>query len=177
MAKKALALVDDDVAAAVQQANALLPRINAGDVQAQRDLRELLGGYPDLWASVGNLALQAELSMIKVAAGDNAVIEEAIKRKLSTMRTELLSDGASPLERLLVNRVVATWLALYYAEATYHQRLKSGIAWADNDGYQRDIDRIHRRYLAAIRTLASVQRFVLPPMQINVANRQINVAG
>jgi hypothetical protein len=60
VAKRQPANDEDDIKLAAGQANALLPRVNAGDLHAQRALREILDGHPDLWASAGNLAQQAE---------------------------------------------------------------------------------------------------------------------
>jgi hypothetical protein len=173
----AIAKSDEPLEAVVAQARALLPRVNAGDHKARAALRELLDGAPDLWLSVGNLASQAEQSMIAMAAGDNAVFKEAIERKLRKLRRELAGSEPAPLECLLVDRVVAGWLALSYAEASYHQAQRNGLDWTDSEYMQRRIDRAQRRYLAAIRTLATVRRLLVPTMQVNIADRQINVAG
>ena len=62
----------------------------------------------------------------------------------------MTADDASPLEKLLVDRVVAGWLALIYAEANYHQNLPRGLSWEDSEYMQRRIDRAHRRYLSAL---------------------------
>jgi hypothetical protein len=114
--------------------------------------------------------------MIQVAAGDNDIVREAIQGQLDKLRRDLRGPEPTPLERLLVDRVVAGWMALNYAEAKYHERLKGGLNWAENEYFQREIDHIHRRYLAAIRNLASVRRLILPTMQVNIADQQLNVA-
>jgi hypothetical protein len=174
----AIAKTGKDLQLAVAQANALLPRVNAGDKKAQGELRQILDGHPEIWLSMGNLASQAEQSMILVAAGDNAIVKEAIERGLAKLRQDLGSDDASPLERLLVNRVVASWLYLHYAEANYYQTLRGGMNWGNSEHHQRQIDRAQRRYLAAIRTLATVRRLLMPAVQVNIAEeiKQINVA-
>jgi hypothetical protein len=45
------------------------------------------------------------------------------------------------------------------------------------DYHQRRMDAAHRRFLAALEALATVRRLTLPALQINVARRQVNVAG
>jgi hypothetical protein len=167
---------DDATMAAVGRANALLPAANAGDRRALAELRQILDGSPELWTGVGNLAFQAQQQLIAVAAGTNDVIREAIERKLGEVRRGLTGPDASLLERLLVDRIVAGWLALHYAEAQYHQRLRNGLGWEESEAHQRQIDRCQRRYLAAIRTLATVRKLMAPTVQINVAEQQINVA-
>jgi hypothetical protein len=39
------------------------------------------------------------------------------------------------------------------------------------------MDRAHRRYLSAIKTLATVRKLALPVLQVNIAKKQVNVAG
>jgi hypothetical protein len=39
------------------------------------------------------------------------------------------------------------------------------------------MDRAHKRYLSAIKTLATVRKLAVPVLQINVAKQQVNVAG
>lgn len=41
--------------------------------------------------------------------------------------------------------------------------------------HQRRIDAAHRRYLAAMKSLALVRRLQIPPMQANFAEKQVNV--
>jgi hypothetical protein len=43
--------------------------------------------------------------------------------------------------------------------------------------YQACIDRAHKRYLSAIKALAVVRRLALPVLQVNIAKKQVNVAG
>ena len=43
--------------------------------------------------------------------------------------------------------------------------------------YQKSIDRAHRRYLSAIKTLATVRKLALPVLQVNIAKKQVNVAS
>jgi hypothetical protein len=39
------------------------------------------------------------------------------------------------------------------------------------------MDRAHRRYLSAIKALALVRRLAVPVLQVNIARKQVNVAG
>ncbi len=92
------------------------------------------------------------------------------------MKTELAGPKPSPLERLLVDRIAACWLQVHYADALYAQRMgEVSVGWGDY--LQRRQDRAHRRYLASIRALAQVRRLLSPPVQINVGQNQVNLAG
>ena len=43
--------------------------------------------------------------------------------------------------------------------------------------YQHWLDRAQKRYLTALKTLAQVRRLLVPVVQVNIAQKQINVAG
>ena len=144
--------------AAITRANALLPAANRGDARVQAELRELLDGTPDLWTGVGNLAAQAERSAVASVSGRNTVVAEAITRELAALRRKLQGEEPSPLERLLVDRVVAGWLAVHHAEANYHQRLAQGLSRAEAEYVERRVGGAQRGCLAAIQAVATVRR-------------------
>ena len=54
---------------------------------------------------------------------------------------------------------------------------RKGGRFAEGDYWQKQQERAHRRYLSAIRTLAQVRRLLVPAMQVNIAERQLNVLG
>jgi hypothetical protein len=83
------------------------------------------------------------------------------------MRKELSGPNPTPLEKLLVQRVVATWLQVQHAELAFSEA--EGISLALGDYYQRRMDHAHRRHLTAIRTLATVRKLALPVLMLNVA--------
>jgi len=79
------------------------------------------------------------------------------------------------LERLLSKRIAVCWLQLQYYEAIYAQNL-SKFTITQSEYHQRRIDKAHRRYLSAIRTLAQIRKLG-PAVQINIAEKQINTAS
>jgi hypothetical protein len=48
---------------------------------------------------------------------------------------------------------------------------------AQVEHYQRRLDHAHRRYLSALKALALVRKLALPVLQVNIAKKQVNVAG
>jgi hypothetical protein len=149
-----------------------------GDSKALAKLHELFDATPSLWDSVGDLAFQAEYSMLEVMAGQNTVVREAVSRKLRKMRKELAGPTPSPLEALLAERIAACWLHLQHAESIYAQAFKQGsIPLAVGDYHQRRLSRAQRRYVEAIRTLAQVRRLLTPVVQVNIAEQQVNLAA
>jgi hypothetical protein len=161
--------------AVVVQVNALLPAANAGDPAALAELREVLDTAPQLWKEVGNLGRKAELDLVRMAAGTNPVVKDAIDRKLDALRHEVAGPHPSPLERLLADRVAIGWLSLTVAEGTYHQALERGLNQSDDTFHQQRIERAQRRYLAAIKALAQVRKLGVPAVQVNIGEKQINL--
>jgi hypothetical protein len=147
-----------------------------GDKKTLPVAREMLNRLPSIWEQLGNTALQAERIWIQVIAGKDPLVQEGIQRKLSSMRTELLGAESTPIERLLVDRVIACWLQLHYADAIYGQHIGE-LTINQAEYHQRRLDRAQRRYLQAIITLAQVRRLLGPTVQINVGEKQINLAG
>jgi hypothetical protein len=149
-------------------------RAERGDESALPAVRELLLRPEAVDLLGGDLARQAERSLINVAAGKNLAFREALLRKLELMRAELAGPGPTPLERLLVERVAACWLHLHDLETRFAQARNLLITQADHQ--QRTIDRAHRRYLTAIKTLAVVRRLAVPALvaQVNIAGQQVN---
>jgi hypothetical protein len=54
---------------------------------------------------------------------------------------------------------------------------QKGLPWAQVQEYQKWLDRAHRRYLSALKTLATVRRLLVPAVQVNIADKQVNVAS
>jgi len=158
----------------------LLRRVHEeGDEGALPLLREILDEVPTLARRLMDPAKQAELSMIKSYAGDDLLVRETLPQTLRAMREELGGKDPSPLERLLVERVVATWFSLQYFEAIYAQNIRK-LTIQQSEFHQKRIDHAHRRHLSAVRTLAQVRKLLkgrTTVAQINIAEKQINSAS
>ncbi len=79
-------------------------------------------------------------------------------------------------ERLLAGRVALRWLGLAVEEGAYHLTLAWGVDASDDEFHQQRVERAQRRYLAAIKALAQVRRLGVPALQVNIGDKQINVA-
>jgi hypothetical protein len=154
----------------------LLRQAEQGDRKVLPALRKWLDTHPAFWDDVEDLAQAARRSFVKRAGGDkNLLVQEVYDRKLTGLAQELAGPTPSPLERLLVERIVLCWLHLYYAEAMYVQHMQD-LTLRQADFHQQRISKAHSRYLSAIRTLAQVRRLGVPAMQVNIGAQQVNVA-
>jgi hypothetical protein len=102
--------------------------------------------------------------------------KELLKRQLAAMRKEIAGENPSPLERLLAERVVATWLQIQLFEGLYAASMYKSMSIDQANYQQKRLDRAHRNHLSAIRALAQIRKLG-PAVQINIAEQQINTAG
>jgi hypothetical protein len=163
-------------AAAVKELKDLIVRVRDGDEGAVPRMREIFCQAPELARRFVDPAIQAERSIIEsFAVGDGGLmVQEALPHTLKALRVELGGVSPSPLERLLVERIVATWLQLHYFETLYAQNMDDLII-SQGEYHQKRIDRAHRRHLSAIKTLTQIRKMG-PAVQINIAEKQINTA-
>jgi len=148
----------------------LLKRAEQGDRDVLPELRQALDADARIWEHYGSLAAHAEASLIRLAAGVNLVLAESLQRKLKALKDELCDETTSPLERLLVGRVTATWLQTAYFDALMTQ--STGSSEARSKMIQRQQDAAHRRHLTAVKTLATVKKLLKPsPSPVEIASR------
>ena len=95
----------------------IIDRAESGDSEAVPALRNILDRIPAIREVLGaDLERTVERSIVKSLAGDkNLAFPEAIKRKLAALREGLEGHSPSPIERILVDRVVACWLQVQEA--------------------------------------------------------------
>jgi len=96
---------------------AVVARAKSGDAKAVPRLREFLARFPLLWQRYGDLAAQAEVAWVNLAAGTDLHLKESLLRFAAEQRALLTRPSASPIEKLLVDRAVACWLQLQYFSA------------------------------------------------------------
>jgi hypothetical protein len=154
---------------------ALIDRAQRGDKTALPAVRELLAVPANVDGMGGDLARQAQLTLIDKFSGKNLLWKETLTRKLDLLRAELSGPTPTPLERLLVERIVACWLHLHHLEIIYAN--KESVSLELGAYYQRCLSAAQKRYLAAIKTLAVVRKLAVPVLQVNIARKQVNVAG
>lgn len=160
-----------------EETRRLIDRAQSGDASAMPALQALLDDVPNLRRALGgDLEATVEFSFARSMGGkENLAFHEALKRKLAALRQELEGPTPSPIERLLVDRVVACWLQIQEADIRYAQ--SEDTSPARLTFYIKRQDRANARFLAAMKTLATVRKLALPALQVNIANNQVNLAG
>ena len=149
-----------------------------GERRAVEPLRILLRARPGLAAGIGgDLAWMGLVAAVRNYTGQDLATREAVHQQLAEMGIELAGENQRPtgMERLLIERVLSTWLHLHQLEINYAEHERP--TFETDNHYQRLITVTQGRYLAAIKALAEVRRRPLPAVQINIAREQVNVAG
>ena len=154
----------------------LVRRAEQGETQVVPELRKVLDHYPRLWQEAGDLARVTESVWLQQMAGTNAFLRESVSRRAKALRRDLLGDAPTPLERLLVDRVVCTWLGLHYAESK-HAGTMQEQTFQQGEYYQERIVRYQRMHLAAVRALAQLRRVAVTVARVvDSEGRQVDAA-
>ncbi len=155
----------------------LVPRARTDEKAAAEfwDLAEA-NGTADDFVRGSDMAYQAERSLIGAyGGGKDVLLRQASERRLALMRRELAGDNPTPLEELLAQRIALCWHHVHLCEAIVAQNAGSmSLAQASYQG--KALDSAHKRYLGAIKALATVRKLQLPSVQVNIGEKQVNIA-
>ena len=161
----------------VERLKELVEKAAKGDKNPLPEIRKILKESPELAWQIMDFAKYTESHHIKMMVKEeDPGLKEVLKAQLAFMREEIAGDNPSPLERLLAERIVLTWLQIQLFEDLYASSMPKSMTFAQGNYKQKMIDQAHRRYLSAIRTLAQIRKLG-PAVQINIAEQQINTAG
>src|SRR5688572_25740678 len=95
---------------------ALVEQANSGSKEAQDELRKWLDATPAAWQAIGALGTRVESALRDAISGSQFLEGECIRRDMDALRTSLLAEDASVIERMLVDRVIICQLHLHLAE-------------------------------------------------------------
>jgi hypothetical protein len=150
----------------------LITRGHDGDEEALAKMDTVLEQIPSIARKFGNLNVMVEDGFVERTSTNSPFHQKSLKINLENMRGELAGPNPSPLEKLGAERVTSCWLQLHYAELIYNQELPKLTLEQDNY-HQKRLDRLHRRYLSAMRSLAQVRKLLKPKVaQINIGEKQ-----
>ncbi len=138
---------------------ALIKRTNIErPAQADRDeLRRLLQENPRMWKWAGDVSRRATDHVIKTYSGKSVLSEESQQRAVELMREEYGHKDAPPLERMLIEQIIISWLCLNsltvaHTSKTYESHnTETGLYW------DRRLTNAQRRFTRAVESLAKVR--------------------
>jgi len=81
-----------------------------GDAAAMSRLRPMMREYPSRFRQIGDLGAMAVEKWLDVNCQKDLYLREHIQMHLAEMREQHLAEGDSPIERLLIEEVLLSWL-------------------------------------------------------------------
>jgi hypothetical protein len=135
--------------------------------------------YLDRLSAAAHVAERAWLDVLTPRGeGQAALTRQVAEREIERLKADLAAGSTDPLEGLLIARIAAAWLGVQYADMHLADGLAAGgQSWAQIEYRARHVERMGRNFLRATEVLARVRRLRAGAMQINIADRQINVAS
>ena len=164
----------------IRELQELADKAEGGDDGARLELRRRLREEsPDVVAGCSDSARSYRRLLAERSSGGNPLRKEAISERADRMALELAGENPTPLEVLLSERVASLWVLVELQEALLAAWYYKAKATSPTFVLQmaRLQESAHRRYLAAIKTLAQVQKLQGPSrVQVNIGGKQINVS-
>lgn len=150
------------------QATIILAR--RGNKEILPRLRKVLDNQPELWQHFGNLTLQTQENWLQLIAGKDLYLSESLRRHLDSLRNDLAGPTSNPLERLLIDRILACQVQVLYFDA--HEGQNPGGQNLKLDRYRLERqDQAHRQFLSAVKTLATVRQLAAKAIQVELIHR------
>jgi hypothetical protein len=145
---------------------------------AQEDLdliKKYLTARPDFCRAIFDAVGAVQVAIIKdMAGGRQDAIRLAAEEYILCIRDDMGYRDAPVMEQLLIENIVTCWLRLQ----DYEQKLTFRDANAVTiEFWDRRVTSAQRRYLAACESLAKVRKLKIPAVQVNIGEKQVNVAG
>lgn len=175
MKSKAIEAPKSEIDKRTEQIATLIPKARK-DEKAAAQLWKLLEekGTADNFVRGADIAWQAERSLIELYNRDDVLGRQMSARRLKLLRRELDGENPTALEKLLVDRIALCWLHLHLCEVVAAQKGQD-CTMAQGIYYQKILDGANKRYLASIKALAQVRKLQLPNVQLNIAEKQVNI--
>jgi hypothetical protein len=114
-----------------------------------------------------SIASSTEEYLLKEGLGPNLLLRHIWRERLAELRQKLSKSDQSPLETMLIDRIVTCYLAVHLAELEAEANKPTSKAAY----YDKRLNQAHHRYVSATIALARVRHLLAPVLQ------QVNIAG
>jgi hypothetical protein len=162
----------------IDDLESLIQKAMTGDEASLIAIGTFLDQAPTIWQEAFNITKKVETAWIQTIARQDLITREALERQVCSLKTTLTAQSSSPLEHLIIETIVTTWLAWKQAELSAAQQLQR-YGSALTQAQQNHLTACQKRYLLAIRELAKIRQLLAPrtPTVLNIANQQqVNIS-
>jgi hypothetical protein len=139
--------------------------------EAVKALDKFMRENPDLWKLVDVTHSSIVEQFVSLMAPGPAR-RKLVLQEYESVRRDLEASAESPLEQRLAREVALCWLDLTYSR--FHHAHFLTVSPEAVSHWSGRVDAAQRRFLRAANALANMRRLKLPPIQLNVAQNQIN---
>ena len=119
--------------------------------------------------------------VIEMATGPetNEKTRQSLRAEIEDFARGLAGDNPPPTVQALAVVAALNWFAMRTHEGQHYASLKPGksVVVRQSEFAQLQIDRSHRRFLQTVKAIATIRRLAVPTLQINLAERQVDVVG
>jgi hypothetical protein len=130
-------------------------------------LRKLLDEHPELIGHYDDLARRAQQAWLELF-GKDLLAREGTARQLDALRQDLAKSRASPLERLVIQRIAACWLQTVYFDA--REAVGQDLESREMAEFRlKRQSQAHQQLLSAIRSLADLRKVAPPPVIVQIS--------
>ena len=143
------------------------------DLQA---IRKFLIEYPEFSKIVFDTVDTTQAQIIKTYVGSE-VAQIAIEEHAAYIRAEMGYHEAPIMEKMLIENIITAWLRVQWLEFLITAKMSGEFRIPAMEFWQKSLATAQRSYLAACETLAKIRKMKLPNIQLNIGEKQINVAG
>jgi hypothetical protein len=141
-------------------------------------IRKFLIARPDFCRAVVDMSEVVQTELIKnMAGGSQAFVRMAIEEQALNVRDEMGYHDAPIMEKLLIENIVTSWLLLQHYEQQVAFRMTGSYSIPVLEFWERRLSKAQKRYLAACESLTKIRKMAIPAVQVNIGEKQINVAG
>jgi hypothetical protein len=143
------------------------------DLQA---IRQFLIEYPEFSKIVFDTVDTTQTQIMKNYVGSE-VAQIAIEEHAAYIRAEMGYHEAPIMEKMLIENIITAWLRVQWLEFLITAKMSGEFRIPVMEFWQKSSATAQRSYLAACETLAKIRKMKLPNIQLNIGDKQINVAG
>lgn len=141
-----------------------------------QSIRKYLKEYPALCKAVFAIVDNIQSLFIKGMLGMEAA-EIATEEYIVHIRDEMGYYDAPIMEQLIIENIVTCWLHVQYCQSQLAFSVGRDRSITILEFWERRLSMAQRRYLAACESLAKIRKMKVPALQLNIGDKQINVAG
>ncbi|WP_417381920.1 hypothetical protein [Gimesia sp.] len=142
----------------LDQLEKLVKKANQGAPEAIRELQQFLDEHPQIWQRTGDMAQIAEIAWIELISKGRPLCRESLKKKLTALKEEIGVEAGNPLDDMLVEVIISTWLEMHYlrsveADTTF----RTGT---QNNSMIKRLESAQRRHITAIKQYRQIQKLL-----------------